>query len=283
MPRTRAEREVTALRFRVLGSGSTGNATLVEAGGTHVLLDAGLGPRTLADRLDGLGVDPSTLEAVVLSHEHGDHARGAASFARRFGIPIAGTLGTRRAAGLGEVADYRALRPGTPLALGSLRVASVALPHDAAEPVGFVVTAGAARLGHATDLGHVSRGVVAAFRHCDAILLESNYDLAMLRGGPYPWSLKERILSPDGHISNADVARYLTTGLGPDCRTVVLAHLSQKNNHPELARGTAEEALRRSRRSGVRVELSGAEGTGWIRVAPTRGVRAAATSQMRLF
>jgi phosphoribosyl 1,2-cyclic phosphodiesterase len=145
------------------------------------------------------------------------------------------------------------------------------------------VTAGRARLGHATDLGHVSRGVVAAFRHCDAILLESNHDPAMLRGGPYPWSLKERILSPLGHISNADVARYLATGLGPDCRTVVLAHLSQKNNHPELARGTAEEALRRARRSGVRIELSGEEGTGWIRVAATRGPGAAATAQMRLF
>jgi len=283
MPGTRAEPEVTVLRFRVLGSGSTGNATLVEAGGTRVLLDAGLGPRTLADRLEDLGVDPSTLEAVVLSHEHGDHARGAASFARRCGVPVAATLGTRQAAGLLDVADFRALRPGAPLQLGALQIASVALPHDAAEPVGFVVTAGSARLGHATDLGHISRGVVAAFRHCDALLLESNYDLAMLRGGPYPWSLKERILSPRGHISNADVARYLATGLGPDCRTVVLAHLSQKNNHPELARGTAEEALRRSRRSGVRVELSGEEGTGWIRVAATRGSRAAASAQMRLF
>jgi phosphoribosyl 1,2-cyclic phosphodiesterase len=284
MPRAPAQPELTALRFRVLGSGSGGNATLVEAGGTRVLLDAGLGPRTLAERLESVGVDPTSLAAVVLSHEHGDHARGAAAFSRRFEVPVACTAGTRRAAGLDEVATTRLLRPGAPFDLGALSISSVALPHDAAEPVGFVVSTGSARLGHATDLGHVSRGVVAAFRHCDALLLESNYDPAMLRGGPYPWSLKERILSPVGHVSNADVARYLATGLGPDCRTVVLAHLSQTNNHPELARGTAEESLRRSRRSGVRVELSGPEGTGWIDVTPVRTRRPPEhTAQLRLF
>jgi phosphoribosyl 1,2-cyclic phosphodiesterase len=148
-----------------------------------------------------------------------------------------------------------------------------------------VVTAGRDRLGHATDFGHVSAALVRAFRGCDAILMESNYDPGLLRDGSYPWSLKERILGPLGHVSNGDVARYLADGLGEACHTVVLAHLSQSNNHPEIARMAAEESLRRRGRSEVRVALTGPEGTGWIDAsgpssAPDREKR---PGQMRLF
>ena len=261
-----------ALRFRVLGSGSAGNATLVESGETRVLIDAGLGPRILAERLQSVGVDPESLAAIFVSHEHSDHARGAAAFSARWGVRLVGTRGTYAAAGFGaeDIAGYDILDGGAARILGALTITGIPIPHDAAEPLAFVVAAGGASLGHATDFGHVSRGVIDAFRGCDALLIESNYDPDMLRRGPYPWSLKERILGAHGHLSNGDVARYLGQGLGESCRTVVLAHLSQKNNHPEVAHLCASEALRRRGRTEVRLELTGAEGTEWIDVSRAR-------------
>jgi phosphoribosyl 1,2-cyclic phosphodiesterase len=274
-----------SLRFRVLGSGSGGNATLVEGGGARVLLDAGLGPRQLADRLADAGVDPASLDAVFLSHEHGDHARGAAAFSARWGVPIAGTPGTFRAAGLAEAKGpaFEPIAPGETRAVRRLSIRAVAVPHDAASPVAFVLSAGASSLGHATDLGHLSRGLVAALRACDALLVESNYDPAMLRDGPYPWSLKERILGPFGHLSNGDVGRLLEKGLGDACRLVVLAHLSLKNNHPELALQAAEEALERGGRRAVRAVLAPPEGTGWIAVRPEGPGLGRREGQLRLF
>ncbi len=258
-----------SLRFRVLGSGSSGNATLVEGDGTRILIDAGLGPRSLAERLESAGVDPASLAAIFVSHEHGDHARGAAAFSARWEVRLCGSRGTYAAAGFGaeDVAGYDALEPGETRRIGALTVTAIPVPHDAASPVAFVVTCNGHALGHATDLGHLSRGLVRAFRVCDAVLVESNYDPGMLRDGPYPWSLKERILGGQGHLSNGDVGRYLAEGLGDCCRTVVLAHLSQTNNHPELVRMTAEEGLRRRGRTEVRLELCDAEGTGWIDVS----------------
>jgi phosphoribosyl 1,2-cyclic phosphodiesterase len=272
------------LRFRVLGSGSSGNATLVEAGGTRILIDAGLGPRALAERLLSSGVDPASLAAVFLSHEHGDHARGAAAFSAKWGVRLCGTRGTYAAAGLGaaDIAGYDVLEPGSCRGVGELTVTGVSIPHDAAAPLAFIVCHGETRLGHATDLGHLRRNVVDAFRECHALLLESNYDPGLLRDGPYPWSLKERILGPHGHLSNQDVARYLGTGLGVTCRNVVLAHLSQTNNHPELALMHGERALLRGGRREVQLELTGAEGTDWIEVQGPRSARGA-PGQLRLW
>jgi len=270
----------------VLGSGSSGNATLIEAGAARLLVDAGLSARDLAERLESAGVDPASLDAVLLSHEHGDHARGAASFARRWGVPLAATAGTEAALGIDpeKAVPFQRLLPGSTHRFGEALVRPIPVPHDAAEPVAFVVEAGGRRFGHATDLGHLTRGLVAAFRHCDALLIESNHDPALLRQGPYPWSLKERILSPLGHLSNRDVARYLHTGLGSECRTVVLAHISEKNNHTELVRAEAERALGRRR---VRVELTTRSGCDWVElpaaVAPPRVAAPAGGSQMRLF
>lgn len=269
------------LRFCVLGSGSSGNATLVEAGGTRILIDAGLGPRALAERVLSAGVDPASLAAVFVSHEHGDHARGAAAFSAKWGVRLCGSRGTYAAAGFGavEIAGYDVLRATRQV--GALAVTAVPLPHDAVEPIAFVVSADGGSLGHATDLGHLSRSVIDALRHCDALLVESNYDPDMLRRGPYPWALKERILGPEGHLSNGDVARYLGEGLGESCRTVVLAHLSQKNNHPEVARMAAEQALRRRGRTEVRLELTGPDGTDWIAVG--RSPNGNGPDQLRLW
>jgi len=271
------------LRFRVLGSGSSGNATLVEAGETRILLDAGLGPRELAERLQSAGVDPASLSLVLLSHEHTDHSRGAASFSRKWGVRLCGTRGTYAAAALGaeEIAGYDVLEPGVARGVGSLMVLGEPIPHDAAAPVAFVIASGEARLGHATDLGHVSASLVQAFEGCQAVLIESNYDPGMLRDGPYPWSLKERIFSPLGHLGNGDVARYLAAGLPASCRDVVLAHLSEKNNHPEAARMAAERALEACGRE-VRLAITDRDGTGWIDVAVPRRP-APSASQLRLW
>jgi phosphoribosyl 1,2-cyclic phosphodiesterase len=273
------------LRFRVLGSGSDGNATLVEGGGARVLLDAGLGPRQLAERLQSAGVDPASLDAVFLSHEHGDHARGAAAFAAKWGVPLAGTRGTEAAAGLCEakLPGYDKIAPGEVRTLRRLTVRAVAVPHDAAAPLAFVVSSGVVSFGHATDVGHLGRGLVSALRDCDAVLVESNYDPGMLRDGPYPWSLKERILGPLGHLSNGDVAELLERGIGTACQQVVLAHLSRRNNHPELALMAATEALERGGRRDVRVRLAAPEGMDWIAVRAPRGATEARDPQMRLF
>ena len=258
------------MRFRVLGSGSSGNTTVVESGATRILIDAGLGAREMAERLESAGVAPDSLAAIVLSHEHTDHSRGAASFSRRFGVRLLGSKGTYAAAGLGavEIAGYEVLQPGIPHPVGEMTVTGIAIPHDAAGPLAFVTHGGGCALGHATDFGHVSAALVDGFRDCDAVLIESNYDPGMLREGPYPWSLKERILGRYGHLSNGDVASYLDRGLGPSCRTVVLAHLSRTNNHPELARLAAEAALRRRGRTEVRLEVTGEEGTEWMALVP---------------
>lgn len=268
-----------AFRFRVLGSGSSGNATLVEAAGTRILIDAGLGPRELAERLLSAGVDPASLSAVFITHEHGDHARGAPSFSRKWGVRLTGTRGTYAAAGFGasEIAGYDVVSAGMTVTAGALRVTAVRVPHDAAEPVAFVVAHGEHSLGHATDLGHVGPELRAAFRDCSALLVESNYDPGLLRDGPYPWSLKERILGGAGHLSNGDVARYLATDLAPACSQLVLAHLSQKNNHPELVRMAAEQALERAGRD-VSLTITDAFGTGWVEIA-----RARAPLQLRLY
>lgn len=274
-----------SLRFRVLGSGSGGNATLVEGGGAIVLVDAGLGPRQLVERLQSAGVDPAALDAVFLSHEHGDHARGAPAFSAKWGVPLALAGGTLRAAGLAaaKLPACEEIAPGETRTIRKLAVRAVAVPHDAASPLAFVFSAGAVSFGHATDLGHLSRGLVEAFRRCDALLVESNHDPAMLRDGPYPWSLKERILGPFGHLSNGDVGRLLEKGLGEACRQVVLAHLSKQNNHPELALQAAEEALGRSRRRDVEVTIAAPEGTGWIAVRASRAAARGHEGQMRLF
>jgi phosphoribosyl 1,2-cyclic phosphodiesterase len=272
------------VRFRVLGSGSSGNTTLVEAGGSFLLIDAGLGVRELTERLESLGIDPASIAALLLTHEHGDHAKGAASFSRKWGVRVAGSRGTYAAGGFGalDIAGWDVVEPGRARTYGGLTVTGVPIPHDAAGPVAFVLGGDGVTMGHATDFGHVGRALVDAFRPCDAVVVESNYDPTMLRDGDYPWSLKERILGRLGHLSNGDVADYITRGLGETCRTLVLAHLSRKNNHPELARMSAEQALRRRGRTEVRLEIAEPDGMDWIDVPPPpRHLRG--PEQLRLF
>jgi phosphoribosyl 1,2-cyclic phosphodiesterase len=262
------------VRLRILASGSSGNATLIEAGATLILLDGGLGSRLLAGSVRAAGIEPESLAAVLLSHEHVDHIKGAAAFARRFGVKLMGSRGTCTAGGLAamerELPGFAIARSGEAIALGQVSVTPWAIPHDAAEPLAFVFRAASATLGYATDLGHLPEDVGAALAACDLVVLESNHDVAMLRDGPYPWPLKERVASAHGHLSNADAAHFIATRLGSQCHTVVLAHLSETNNHPDLARMSAEKALTDCGRKGVRIEVATRHGTEWLHVDPPR-------------
>jgi phosphoribosyl 1,2-cyclic phosphodiesterase len=233
-----------AIRLTVLGSGSGGNATLVEGGGARVLIDAGFSCKSLVERLRLVQVEPEAIDALLITHEHGDHVAGAAIFATSFAKPIYCTAGTARAAEFeADGATVRAIDPGRPFEVAALKVSPFAVPHDAAEAVGFVLETGLARAGYVTDLGHGPGVVREALRDCDLLVVESNYDHHMLRYGPYPERVKERVLGRHGHLDNEVAAEILAHVTGRRTRAIVLAHLSRTNNSPDIALGTARRRL----------------------------------------
>ncbi|MCB1722838.1 MAG: MBL fold metallo-hydrolase [Gammaproteobacteria bacterium] len=224
-------------RFASLGSGSRGNATLVEAGATRVLVDCGYPMREFVARCERLGFDPTSLSAILVTHEHGDHMRGVGAVSRRFGIPVWMTHGTWRAADFGSINSLNlfAAHAGV-FGIGDLAVTPVPVPHDAREPTQFVFDHRGARLGLLTDLGSITPRVVQAFDGVDALLLECNHDSDMLERGPYPPSLQARVGGRFGHLNNAQAAAFLRSIDHTRLRHLVAAHLSEKNNSPELAR-----------------------------------------------
>jgi phosphoribosyl 1,2-cyclic phosphodiesterase len=238
------------MRVAVLGSGSAGNAVLVCAGETRILIDAGFSARALADRLDRLGVSPDSIAAIVVTHDHGDHTRGMGVFARRHGTPLHLTERTREACaklltGDEEVVEYR---PGAPFGIHNLRVESFYTVHDAADPVGISVVdeRSGLRVGVATDLGRPTAQIRHALSGCDLLVLEANHDDVMLRTGPYPAAVKQRIASSHGHLSNQAAARLAVELLHPRLAAVVLAHLSRECNRPFLAERVVGDALRKA-------------------------------------
>ncbi|MFO1364564.1 MAG: MBL fold metallo-hydrolase [Burkholderiales bacterium] len=233
------------MRFASLGSGSDGNALVVEAGATRVLVDCGFGVDETERRLARLGLAPAALAGILVTHEHGDHADGAGAFARRHGLGVWMTHGTLRA-----TADAGASGAGVtvfasdePFALGDIEVSPFPVPHDAREPVQFVLGDGARRLGVLTDLGASTRHVEAMLSRCDALVLECNHDERMLADGRYPGWLKARIAGPFGHLANAAAAALLAALDCSRLRHVIAAHLSAANNRPELARAALAGAL----------------------------------------
>ena len=197
-----------------------------------------------------LGVPPGAIQAVLLSHEHQDHARGALRFARKHRAPLFATKGTfyslrNRDSERFRDVEWMRLKANRSFKLGKLTIDVFPTPHDAAEPVGFAVCQGRIRFSHVTDIGHISTEVEQALRGSQAILLESNHDLDMLRQGPYPDSLKQRVGGRWGHLSNEALARYLEERLPMSVRHLFLAHLSRTNNHDSLALASCREALRR--------------------------------------
>ena len=233
------------MRFASLGSGSSGNALLVESGDTRVLLDCGFGVEVVTERLGRAGYDPADLDAILVTHEHGDHAGGAASVAERFELPVYLTRGTFSAlASEGHAVTRRVfIDPYTPFSIGAIEVRPYTVPHDAREPVQFVLSDGAVRLGVLTDAGHPTRHIVEALSGVDALVLECNYDLDMLRGGPYPRWLKDRIGGPLGHLANLASAEIVQAMDRGNLKHVIAAHLSRQNNTPELARAALADAL----------------------------------------
>lgn len=245
------------MRLIPLGSGSRGNAAYAEFGNFRILIDAGLSARQLKLRLEAVGVDPRRIDAILLTHEHSDHAKGAERFSKQFSVPLVCSAETLRAMDLspGHLAGWQPLADQGVLDLGPVRVDSFPVPHDAARPVGFVIEGEGVRLGVATDLGHATTIVVERLRGCQVLLLESNHDTMMLRDGPYPWHLKQRVSSRTGHLSNDEASALLRDIVDSDCRAVVLGHLSEKNNAPGLARDCAARALQRAgnRRAVMRI------------------------------
>jgi phosphoribosyl 1,2-cyclic phosphodiesterase len=228
------------LRFALLGSGSRGNGTVVQGGGTTVLIDCGFSAPETERRLARLGLAPRDLAALLVTHEHSDHVGGVLRFSAKHKVPVRAAVGTRVAAGLNGAATLRA---GERCAIDGLEVEPVAVPHDAAEPLQFVVGDGARRVGVLTDLGHPSDGVAAGFAGCDALVLECNHDGAMLAAGPYPGFLKARVGGDRGHLSNAQAAALLARLGAARLQHLVAAHLSETNNRPELARAALAGAL----------------------------------------
>jgi phosphoribosyl 1,2-cyclic phosphodiesterase len=315
---------LTMVRFTVLASGSRGNSMVVSGGRTRILVDAGLSCRELFRRMKLADEDPTTLDAILITHEHQDHINGLSVTARKLGIPVYFTEGTHRAwmrwltprrqmtyaqwleqcrqqaaarqaeadaaaaegepdevdlaaecdsAGVdstqGSAAEASAkaaeanphaavatvqkdptwlpsvayFQAGQPFQVGDIAVSPFTIPHDATDPVGFVFQTEGVRMGVTTDLGYIPPNVKAQLKKLDLLLLESNHDLEMLRDGPYPWSVKQRVLSRVGHLSNEAAAEFLESEYDGQAAYVILGHLSESNNLPDLARVTAERAL----------------------------------------
>ena len=227
------------MRLASLGSGSKGNGTLVRAGDTLVLVDCGFTLRETTQRLASLGLAPEDLSAVLITHEHGDHVRGAGALARKHGTPLYSTFGTARAvsgkaAGF-HGADWREVRPGRGFQLADLTVTPVTVPHDALEPCQYRFGWGGRELGVLTDLGSVTPHVVAAYQDCDALVLECNHEPDLLAAGPYPASLKRRVGGNLGHLSNQQAAALLAQCNLDRLQHLVLSHLSEQNNTPAHA------------------------------------------------
>jgi len=236
----------------VLASGSRGNSAIVESSSTRILVDAGVSCREIFKRMKAVGDDPHSLSAILVTHEHTDHVYGLLVLARKLGIPVFMTGATHQAwersirDATGEPPDIEPVEffaSGRCFQIGDIAVTSFTIPHDAADPVGFTFRAEGVKIALATDLGYIPASVCDQLRGCDVLMLESNHDVEMLRTGPYPWSVKQRVMSRVGHLSNEALANFFATDYDGNASYIVLAHLSEQNNHPELARTAAEKAL----------------------------------------
>lgn len=235
------------LRFSPLFSGSSGNATYVGCDDAHILVDAGVSGSRVIKELERIGVDPRSLSAILVTHEHIDHIKGIGILSRKFDLPVYASEGTWRAMEhkIGTVShkNMRVFEPEQDFFVGSIDVTPFPIPHDAAQPTGYIFEAGGAKLALATDLGCVRESWLRHVYGASAVLLESNYDPWMLEVGPYPAELKRRISGRKGHLCNDDAAEVAAALAAAGARHIMLGHLSKENNYPELALKCAELAL----------------------------------------
>jgi phosphoribosyl 1,2-cyclic phosphodiesterase len=243
------------LRVSILASGSSGNLTLLETERTRILVDAGLGKRETLARLAAVERDIDRLDAVLITHEHGDHCSGLPQVLGLWKAPLYVTGATMEALQHALPDTFRkrlrgveSIQAGQRFAIGDIDVQAFAIPHDAADPIALTFRADGVKVAICTDLGYMPELVKVHLRGSDCLILESNHDLEMLKVGPYPWVVKQRVLSRTGHLSNHAVSEYLADPDGFDsqhARYLVLAHISQENNNPDLAQISAQEALGR--------------------------------------
>ena len=256
------------MRFKNLGSGSSGNSTLVEATGSptvRVLVDCGLGLKNLIYRLAQAGVQPEGINAVFITHEHGDHIGCARTLALRYRIPVWMSRGTHAALGSPDFDGLLCFaRDGQAINLGSLQLMPFTVPHDAREPLQLSCTDGLAKLGILTDLGHATAHVLAQLQGCNMLMLECNHDTDMLAQSAYPEFLKRRVGGLYGHLSNMAAAGIVSNVMHPGLRQIVAAHLSEQNNHPTLVQSAMAEVFSCSPHD-IIVATPG-EGTDWLRV-----------------
>lgn len=253
--------------FCVLASGSSGNAALLSTGQTRILIDAGLSMKELARRLALIGEDLDGVDAILITHEHSDHVAGLPVLARnqkpgpdgkpKVRATIYMTRLTAPAIDWGESEPrLETFQAGAEFSIGDIDVTSFSIPHDAIDPVAFSFETHGVRIGVVTDLGYIPVSIKYHLRRTDLLLLESNHDLDMLKVGPYPWSIKQRVMSRVGHLSNLGMSEYLMQDLDPATGHLILGHLSEQNNHPEIVRLTASQSLEER---GLRTRLSIAE------------------------
>jgi len=240
------------MRMTVLASGSRGNSAVISSANASILVDAGISCRETLKRMKAVGEDPQRLKAIVISHEHQDHVAGLQVLARKLQIPVYITEATyqswRRSTRAAEGRPARLERRehfhiGRSFNVADITVTTFTIPHDAADPCGFTFKADGVKFGLVTDLGYLTHSVKDHLRRCDGLMIESNHDLEMLRNGPYPWMVKQRVMSRVGHLSNAALAEFFAKDYDGQAAFLVLAHISEQNNHPEVARETAFKAL----------------------------------------
>jgi len=236
----------------VLASGSRGNCALVASSSTKILVDSGLSGRETFKRLRALGERVEEISAILITHEHSDHVAGLQRLASKLKVPVFLTAPTHHAwnramrddqGAIPELPKSEHFSAGRGFRVGDIEVMPFTIPHDAADPVAFTFRAEGIKVGFATDLGYMPVSVRNHLRGCTVLVTESNHDVEMLRAGPYPWSVKQRVMSRVGHLSNDALAEFLSSDYDGGAEYLVLAHLSEQNNHPEIARAAAEHAL----------------------------------------
>lgn len=251
------------MRVASLGSGSKGNATIIQQGATTVMVDCGFSLRQCELRMQRLGIEPESLDAILVTHEHSDHSAGVERLSERYGIPLWTTVGTARAV-LQNGLDFNRLSEGTVVSIGELQVLPVTVPHDANEPLQFVfedLNSGK-RFGILTDAGHITSHMVSCFGALSGLLLEFNYDEQMLENGPYPPMLKQRVGGQHGHLSNSQSVELLNQIERQLLECLIAAHISEKNNSPQLV----AEVIQAVDQLPEPIIASQNEGFGWISI-----------------
>jgi len=248
-----------AVKLTILGSGSSGNCAYVETDEVRILVDAGFSPRQIRLRLASIGRAPENLSAILITHEHSDHICGLAGLAGKLRIPIYCNRDTKEEVEriLALKAEFNLFTTGDCFEIGDIAVETFTIPHDAQDPVGFLLRTSTGNIGFATDLGHFTRLVAERVRHANALVLEANHDVKMLQDCPRrPWSLKQRILGRHGHLSNDACANAVEDIMTANLRHLYLGHLSRECNKPELAHRAVNERLQKIGAAHVRLELT---------------------------